>query len=141
MYKVSIPVITDEELRKRYECIKPIVQIDGEKYFLRNFKDDELRTKSYLWNMREDKREKVNIDEYMALKEHDFECIHKYGYHMFFKPSIAEVLAQIPDHLARVVNLFEIIDEPKTESDFSKNKIVFDNGYHISKVRLYVKRR
>jgi len=141
MYKVSIPKITDEELRKRYERIKPIVEIDGEKYFLRTFTEEELRTKSYIWNMYEDKREKVNIDEYAALEEHDFECIHRYGYYALFKPSIAEVLAQIPDDLARLVNLFEIIDEPKTEEDFSKNKIVFDNGYHISKVRLFVKRR
>ena len=141
MYKVSIPEITDEELTKRYKHIKPIVEINGEKYLLRNFTESQLRDLSYIWNKHEDKREKVNMEEYIALEEYDFECIHKYGHYALFKPSIAEVLAQIPADLARLVNLFEIIDEPKTVEDFSKNKIVFDNGYHISKVRLYVKRR
>lgn len=141
MYNVSIPKITDEELKKRYERIKPIVEIQGEKYLLRNFTESQLREISYIWNMHKDKREKINIDEYVALEEHDFECIHKYGCYSLFKPSIAEVLAQIPEDILGIVDLFEIIDEPKTVEDFYKNKIVFENGYHISKVRLYVKRR
>lgn len=141
MYNVSIPEITDEELKIRYKRTKPIVEIEGKKYLLREYTQEELREKSYLWYMEQDKREEINIDEYAPLVDYDFECIHKYGYHAFFKPSIAEVLAQIPSDLARLVDLFEIIDEPKTVEDFSKNKIVFDNGYHISKVRLYWKKR
>jgi len=139
MYNVSIPEITDEELRTRYERIKPIVEIEGKKYLLRNFAD--LRNVSYIWNVHQDKREEINIDEYIALEEHDFECIHEYGYYGFFKPSIAEVLAQIPSDLANIVDLFEIIEKPEIAEDFSKNKIIFENGYHISKVRLYVKKK
>lgn len=140
MYNVSIPEITDEKLRERYKHIKPIVDIDGKKYLLRVYTEEQLRNMSYLWNMQTDKRKEIDINEYIALEEYDFECLHKYGYYMFFKPSIAEVLAQIPSDLSEIVDLFEIIDEPKTAEDFCKNKIVFDNGYHISKVRLYRKK-
>ena len=140
MYNVSIPEITDEELKTRYKRIKPVVEIEGKKYLLREYTQEELRGKSYLWDMEQDKREEIDIDEYAPLVDYDFECIHKYGYYAFFKPSIAEVLAQIPEDLVGLVDLFEIIEEPKTTEDFSKNKIVFYNGYHISKVRLYWKK-
>lgn len=139
MYKVSIPKISKEELLARYQRIKPIVDIDGIKYFIREFKEDELRKISYLWNKDEDKREVVDMDQYVQTGE-DFECIHAYGYYALFKPSIEEVLAQIPKSYIDYVDAFEIIDYPRTSKDFNKNRIVFDNGFHISTVRLYRKR-
>lgn len=140
MYNVSIPEITKEELLARYERIKPIVDIEGTKYFLREFTAEELSGQSYIWDKENDKREKVDMDLYIPMMEMDFECIHKYGYYAFFKPSIAEVLAQIPKHDVSFVNAFEIIEFPRTNEDFNKNKIVFDSGFHISKVRLYTSR-
>ena len=140
MYKVSIPDIGKEELLARYKRIKPIVEIEGKKYFLREFTADELSGISYIWNASENKRELVDMNEYVPRLECDFECIHKYGYYALFKPSIAEVLAQIPERELKYVDAFEIIESPKTEKDFNKNKIVFDNGFHISKVRLYTSR-
>jgi len=142
LYKVSIPKITKEELVKLYEKIKPIVEIEGKKYFLREFSYEEISGVSFLWNAHEDKREIVNMDEYIPLSQYDFECIHTYGHPTLFKPSIKEVLAQIPDNIKRCVDtfVFEIIEQPETAADFDKNKIVFDNGFHLSKVRLYVKK-
>ena len=140
MYNVSIPEISKEELLDRYKRIKPIVEIDGKKYFLRDFTEEELTGRSYIGNLDEDKREPVDMNLYVPCTEYDFECIHKYGYYGFFKPSIAEVLAQIPEMEVKFVDAFEIIEYPKTAEDLSKNKIVFDNGYHISKVQLYTSR-
>ena len=140
MYKVSIPKISKEELMARYKRIKPIVEIDGKKHFLRKYTEEEITKTSYLWNADGDKREPVDMNLYCPMTEWDFECIHKYGYYGFFKPSIAEVLAQIPEMDVPFVNAFEIIEQPKTPEDFSKNKIVFDNGFHISKVRLYTRK-
>ena len=40
MYNVSIPEISKEELRARYKRIKPIVEIEGKKYFLRDFTEE-----------------------------------------------------------------------------------------------------
>lgn len=140
MYIVSIPEISRELLLSRYKRIKPIVDIDGKKYFLREFKENELTDIAYLWHADEDKREEVNMNEYVALIEHDFECIHDYGSPNLFKPSIAEVLAQIPGKLSQLVCAFEIIEYPQTAYDFNKNKNAFDNGFHTSKVRLYCKK-
>jgi len=140
MYNVSIPEISREELLARYERIKPIVEIGEDKYFLRDFTEEELTGKSYIWYKEKDKSEKVDMELYVAREDLDFECIHKYGYPGLFKPSIAEVLAQIPEDEIPFVDAFEIINEPKTSDDFYKNKIVFDSGFHISTVRLYVSR-
>lgn len=135
MYNVSIPEISNEELLARYKQVKPIVEVAGKKYFLRDFTLDELRKLSYTWNADQDKTELVNIDLYRPYRE--FECIHRFGYYGFFTPTIAGVLAQIPKHTIQLVDAFEIIEFPKAINDLSKNKIVFDNGFHISKVRLY----
>lgn len=140
MYNVSIPEISNEELLARYSRIKPIVEVGGVKYFLREFTEKELTGRAYTWEAEEGKTEPVDMDDFIFTEERDFECIHAYGYHGFFKPSIAEVLAQIPEREVPVVDAFEIIEEPKTASDFSKNKIVFDNGFHMSKVRLYTRK-
>lgn len=137
MYKVSIPEISKEELMSRYEQIKPIVEVDGKKYFLREFTEKELKGISYIGNISEDKREPVDMELYVLRPEQDFECIHSYGYPGFFKPSIAEVLAQIPEFDVPFIDAFEIIEMPKTAEDFNKNKVVFNNGFHMSKVRLY----
>lgn len=141
MYNVSIPKISKEELLERYKRIKPIVEIEGKKYFLREFTESELTGISYIWNCNENKKEPVDMSLYVTRPEEIFECIHKYGMPCFFKPSIAEVLAQIPESEIRYVDAFEIIEYPMTASDFEKNKIVFDNGFHISKVQLYTSRK
>lgn len=137
MYIVSIPEISNEELLERYKRIKPIVEIEGTKYFLRDFKEDELRNISFIWNAKEEKKEPVDVQKIKPIENRDFKCIHKYGYYGLFKPSIAEVLAQIPERDLQLVCAFEIIESPENTRDFAKHQIEFDNGYHVSKVRLY----
>ena len=83
--------------------------------------------------------EEFDITKYSPMPEYDFECIHKYGSPNFFKPSIAEVLAQISDLVLDSVCAFEIIEKPENVTDLYRNKIAFDNGFHTSIVRLYRK--
>ena len=141
MYNVSIPDISDEELLRRYQKIKPIVEVGGVKYFLREFSKKELKNQSYINEVEKDIVKKVNMRLFVPCIGQDFECIHKYGHPMFFKPSIAEVLAQIPDGQVDFVDAFEIIEFPQVDNELIRNKIVFDNGYHISMVRLYTSRK
>lgn len=136
MYNVSIPEISNEELLARYSHIKPIVSASGGKYFLREFTEEELRNVAYDWERGKNITEQVNMDDYYFHESRDFECIHKYGHYVFFKPSIAEVLAQIPERDVPYVDAFEIILQFNSEH----NKVVFDNGYHMSKVRLYTRK-
>lgn len=141
MYNVSIPDISDEELLRRYQKIKPIVEVECVKYFLREFSKEELKNQSYINEAEKDIVKKVNMRLFVPCTGQDFECIHKYGHPMFFKPSIAEVLAQIPDGQVDFVDAFEIIEFPQVDNELIRNKIVFDNGYHISMVRLYTSRK
>lgn len=140
MFKVSIPVISDEELKNRYEQIKPVVTVGNKLHYLRKFSFDELRQKSYIWNLDKDIREEVDENDLTVLKEKDFLCLHRYGHPMLFKPSIAEVLSQIQEEDIPFVRAFEIVESPETIHDFYQNRftpIASHNGYHVSIVKLY----
>ena len=43
MFEVSIPIISDEELMKRYEHIKPVIKVDEKLHYFREFTLEELR--------------------------------------------------------------------------------------------------
>ena len=139
MYKISIPEISKEELLARYEHIKPIVKLEGKRYFLSNFTEDELTKSSYIWMIKERLGEEFDITKYSPMPQYDFECIHKFGMPNLFKPSIGEVLAQIPNLVLDVVCAFEIIQKPESETDLYRNRIALENGFHTSIVRLYRK--
>lgn len=143
MFEVSIPKISDEEMMKRYEQIKPVITVNGKLHHFREFTFEELSGISYLWN-RKNVREEVDEDELEVLEGKDFVCLHTHGYYGLFKPSISEVLAQIKEYDLPLIKAFEIIESPQTASDFRKDSftsIAFDNGYHVSTVRLYGKKR
>lgn len=144
MFKMSIPKISKEEMKKRYEQIKPVITVNGKLHYLREFTIEELSGISYLWNCDEDVREEVKENELEVLEGRDFVCLHSYGYYGLFKPSIDEVLSQIKEYDIPLINAFEIIESPKTAADFCKDSftsIAFDNGYHVSTVRLYTKKK
>lgn len=115
--------------------LKPIVTIDEMKFLLKKFTLAQLRNQSYIWNSRDDKRELV--DPSMLEPVEDFLCLHTYGYYGLFKPSIAEVLSQVPEKTISEANTFEIIESPETAADVFRYPEVFDNGFHLSKVRSY----
>ena len=144
MFEVSIPKISDEEMMERYEHIKPVITMNGKLHHFREFTLEEINGISYLWNRDEDVREEVGDDELEVLEGRDFVCLHGYGYPGLFKPSVGEVLAQIKEQDVPFVKAFEIIESPETANDFYKDSftsIAFDNGYHVSKVRLYRAKR
>ena len=140
MFNVSIPTISDDELKKRYQHIKPVITVNGKLHYFKEFTDKELRNISYLWD-REKIGEEVIDGELKVWEGHDFNCIHRYGYAGLFKPSIAEVLAQINKWDISGIKAFEIIESPETADDFYKDgltSIIFEKGFHVSKVRLYI---
>ena len=140
MYLVSIPEISDEELLERYAKIKPIIEYNGKKHYLREFSEHELRNNAYIYKADINVRDVVDMSLLVSRPDMEFECLHTFGYPGFFKPSIAEVLAQIPESELPFVDAFEIVKFPNACGDFMKNKIIFNNGYHVSIVRLYTSR-
>lgn len=144
MFNVSIPKISNEEMAKRYAQIKPVLTVNGKLHYFREYTLEELSNMSYLFNRDEDVRGEVGEDELEVLEGRDFVCLHGYGYYGFFKPSVGEVLSQIKEYDIPLVKAFEIIESPETASDFHKDSftsIAFDNGYHVSTVRLYGEKR
>lgn len=140
MADLHIPEITDVRLKQLYSRIKPVMKKagSGELYWLREFSDDELRHVAYTWGDNFDRR--VPDGTIAPIKGKDFRCLHRYGFQGFFKPSIAEVLAQIDPRLLGVVVAFEIIKSPSTEADLRKDPFTsaaFNEGFHVSTVRLY----
>lgn len=145
IYGNALPVTIDKPLEinylnkyklvKLYEHIKPIVTIDDVSYELRPFTSEELCNQSYIWNRHEDKRDIVDKDNLEVVE--DFICFHEYGYYGLFKPSINEVLSQLPEKSIEEANYFEIIESPETRSDVFRYKDVLNAGFHASVVRTY----
>lgn len=133
--ELKIPELEKEQIIELYNKIKPIITIDGVSYFLRNFNINELECGSYTWHREEDKRTIIRKDRLLMIR--DFLCLHQFDCKYFFKPTIVEVLAQIPEELVDEINAFEIIEEPKEITDLSKYQEITDNGFHLSKVRTY----
>ena len=138
MFNVSIPNISKKYLRKYAKRIRPIVEVEGTKYYLRKFSMEELTSISYLWEVEENKKKPADMRMYIPHNE--MQCIHSYGYYGIFKPCIAEIIAQIPKEDIDFVDAFEIVEYPKMIEDTYLSSIIFDNGFHISTVRLYTSR-
>ena len=125
---ILIREISNEELLALYKIVKPIVTHDEIKFSLRNYSLEELRKYSYIWHSKEDSREIISSKIIEPIFE--FTCFHRYDYYGLFKPTIAEVLSQIPNIKSNKVNAFEIVKLYDTHDSVNK-------GYHKSKVRTY----
>ena len=64
--------------------------------------------------------------------------LHAWGYYGVFKPSIAEVLAQIPAGYLDEVVAFEVAG-PKDAEDLNREKEALDAGFHVARTTLYAK--
>ena len=141
MFFMSIPRIGDDEVKRRYSKIRPVVTVDGKLYYLREYSVRELRETSYYENREKDIISCVREDELEIWEGHDFTCLHSYGYPEVFKPCAGEILAQLSQFDLGRVRAFEIIEAPETKEDFHKTNFhttAFNNGFHVSTVRLYI---
>jgi hypothetical protein len=129
--KVWIPKVSEARIRELAERIKPVVEF--ERKGLRYIEPQDLYNVAYTWEPKAAKKA-------VGLKPIcDVTTYHTYGYYVLFKPSIAEVLAQIPaEHLDKVV-AFQIIEGPETAEDLNREHEALNAGYHVAKTRLYAK--
>ncbi len=110
--------ITDGRLAELQQQMKPVIQRNGVLYYIKNV--DPRRT-AFTWDPRLNKRA-ASLVKLTAI-----ETIHGFGAPSFFKPSIAEVLAQIPDEFINRVVAFETNHKGFTEG----------NGFHTATTTLY----
>lgn len=128
--KSWIPKIKDDVLEKLFKKIKPIVRKGGEAYYIEKV---DLRGASYLWSPKTT-RKAPKLEPIT-----DIRTYHTYGYYGFFKPSIAEVIAQIPKEYLSQVTTFEIISSPEDANDLGREQEALNAGYHVAITRLYKK--
>ncbi len=65
-----------------------------------------------------------------------FPTLHAYGAPVFFKPSIAEVLAQIPEDIIDDVDAFSV-KGPEDMADLNKERDALNAGFHVAQTTLY----
>ena len=76
--------------------------------YLRKLSERELTHVAYTWLTEAiDYAEKVDFTKLSVLE--DIKMLHGYGYYGLFKPSVGEVIRQIPKDLLEKVVAFEII--------------------------------
>lgn len=126
--KIWVPVITDENLAELAERIKPVVKKGSA---LRYIEDVGLRTVAFTWSPTLTKKAK-GLEPIC-----DITTYHSYGAPNMFKPSIAEVISQIPEkHLTDVV-AFQITSSPDTVDDLNREIQALNAGYHVATTTLY----
>jgi len=128
--KAFVPEITEEKLRYLIQKIVPVVRENNKLY---QIIIPDLRNIAYTWDYKITE-ECNNLKEVKRIKTH-----HYCGYYGLFKPSIAEVLAQIPEDLIDKVNAFEIISDVCSGTD-DEIKIFKEGNGHLATTILYEKR-
>lgn len=125
--RYSIPKITNAELSELAARIKPVVR-DEKRNNLPFYieVDPDLRGTSYLWDYKFTEEAK-DLFEFATIR-----TLHTYGYYGMFKPSVAEVLAQIPPEYRDRVVAFEITQRPVNSDDLFREQEAVNQGFHVA---------
>lgn len=118
-----IPDISRETVEELYKKVKPLVRDKNGRFY--TIEDVDLFKTAFTWSPI--LKEEVDGLEVVTI----IITFHVFGAPAFFKPSIAEVLAQIPRHLLTKIDFFEVW----TEGLGIQN--VLSDGYHFTHTILY----
>jgi hypothetical protein len=127
---LTIPEISDERLAELAKRIRPVVR--SRSNALAYIEPCDLRRVSFIWDA------KITRKASKLVKHATIRTLHTYGYYGLFKPSIAEVLAQIPEDLIEQTVAFEVIG-PKDASDLNREQEALNAGFHVAVTHLYGK--
>jgi hypothetical protein len=126
-----VPEMSDLRILELAQRIKPVVTFEEEGCCY--IKPVDMFSESFTWDP--EPASKATGLKLLC----DITTYHPYGYYGSFKPSIAQVLLQIPsEHLGKVV-AFEIVKHPETADDLDPESEIFNSGYHVATTRLYVR--
>jgi len=126
----SIPSISNVRLDKLMGRIRPVARRheDGVPRWVTSSSGPR---DSYLWDMTLGP-EALGLVALVTVK-----TLHSYGSPALFKPSLAEVFAQIPADLINEVGAFEMVVQPETAADMREHLSEFNAGFHVAEVMLY----
>lgn len=127
MSKYEVPKITDARIAELLKTISPLVRKNNELWYIARC---DPRTTAFSWNPK-------FVEQATGLVPMEqIKTLHTFGYYGFFKPSIAEVLAQIPVSLIPHVVAFEVIG-PGDADDLNAQSDYVDAGVHQADTVLY----
>jgi len=122
--------VSQEGINKLAKIFKPI-KIKGDKAFL--IKTDDLDN-SFLWDA--DKHLKPYDGSLYTL--YKFHSVHSYGYQGMFKPSITEVLQQVPKIYTMLKEVFFEVIGPEDAHDLNMWIEHVRSGVHVATTTLYL---
>ncbi|PWU22642.1 hypothetical protein C5B42_05380 [Candidatus Cerribacteria bacterium 'Amazon FNV 2010 28 9'] len=133
-----IPEISNERLAELAARIKPVVFVRygkiGESGVLRYIGPiSDLRGESFLWDP------SLQEEAVGLIPVAEITTYHTFAFEGFFRPTIAEVLAQIPPKWVMDAIAFEIVEYPRSLEDMQKHPEMMRRGYHVATTRLYKK--
>lgn len=131
---IYIPKITDEELLRKYDKIKPIIKIDDVYYRLRKYNLDQLKNYSFIIDRYQTKDDIIDEENISIIDE--FSCYHEYGYYGLYQPKVYEVLSQFPVKYLNKANAFYIYDSPRSNEELERQKNIINNGYYKTKIKI-----
>lgn len=126
----SIPEVSRRHVEHVLGWIRPVVSFEGEKRYIRKCGPFDV---AYTWAAKPRWfSASPGLTEVARIR-----TLHRYGYHGFFKPSLAEVVAQIPADLVHEIDAFEIVAWPQTVTELNQELYALNRGYHVATTALY----
>ena len=130
--KYDYPPISDEEVTHLMRDIVILVSDDHGIYYVLDVKQAHPSKQSFLWNATKTVPW-VQPSDVALLTEIPIRMYHTYGAPICFKPSLAEVIGQIPRALRPDIRAFHFSYPEISGMD----KDALNNGYHSSDVLLF----
>lgn len=122
--------LSNEEITELAQKIRPVVRDENGRYFY--IKPVDPQKVAFTWSPT--LTDEVADGRGGIVRIATIYTLHGYGAPSFFKPSIAEVLSMIPQHLLGKVIAFETI----SPDDLSGQWSAVAEGYHVAVTHLYV---
>lgn len=123
----AIPPLTAAKLKELAARIVPLVERDGALWYIEPV---DLTNVAFSWDPKL-VRKAEGLTPIGLIR-----TLHTYGYYGMFKPSIAEVLAQIPESYLEKTVAFRVVG-PDTADDLNREKEALNAGFHVAETTLY----
>jgi len=133
-----IPAIADDVLEEMAQRMMPVVRKDGAFWQVALPTPESGQTLARILRATPHLFEPKLLPLVPGLRERArVRTYHTHSFYGFFKPTIAEVLAQVPRHLLTIVQAFEVVDGPQTADDLNRERAAAEAGYHVATTVFY----
>ncbi len=134
--KLEIPELSVEEILKRYSHIRPIKKYSDTPMYLRRLLSYEVTDRAYnLFHFSDDFEKVVDYNQLSPLVDIKMFHTRVWVFNNLFRPSVGEVLSQIPDEYLNKAVAFEMLKGGIDYKGMYKKE--FDAGFFVSVVRIY----